>query len=53
MKDNEKYIKSTKHGRLYIETKDFFKIKKVKEIIAKLLNSNIIKNIENGKRRKR
>lgn len=48
MNDNN-YIKATKYGKLYIETKDFFKIKKVQETIKKLLKSNIVKNIDINK----
>lgn len=43
---NENFVVATKEGRLYIRTSDFFKQTKVKETIAKLKNSKIIKEIE-------
>lgn len=39
-------MKATKEGKLYYETKDFFQIPKVKETILKLLDSDIIKEID-------
>ena len=39
-------VKSTKSGRLYIETTDFLKQKKVKATIKLLLESDLIKNID-------
>jgi hypothetical protein len=45
----EDKIKSDKYGRLWIETKDFFSDEKVKKMIHKLLNSNLVKSIENNK----
>ena len=41
-KDN---IKVTDNGRLYIETKDFFKNKKVQDIITKLKESSLYKQL--------
>ena len=35
-------IKSTKEGKLYIESKDFFNNKKIKRTIKKLLKYKII-----------
>lgn len=45
-KSKDTYIKSTSSGRLYIETSDFFKQKKIKETIESLLDSDIIKKID-------
>lgn len=42
----EEIIKSTKSGRLYIETKDFLLQDKVKDTIKALLESDLIKNID-------
>lgn len=42
----ERFVRSTKEGRLYIKTSDFFKQKKVKETIHTLLKSDIIKEID-------
>jgi hypothetical protein len=39
-------VKSTKSGRLYIETTDFLKQSKVKATIQLLLKSDLIKEIE-------
>lgn len=47
MENKENYIKATKEGKLYIETKDFFKQKRIKEQIVILSNSNIAKEINN------
>ncbi|CAA0189886.1 conserved hypothetical protein [Tenacibaculum maritimum] len=43
-------VKSTKSGRLYIETTDFLKQKKVKATIKLLLESDLIKDIEKKRR---
>lgn len=45
MNKNKDYIKVTGGGRLYIETKDFFKNKKVHRIINELMESEIVKKI--------
>ncbi len=44
--NSDEIIQSTKEGRLYIRTQDFFRQKKVREIIFGLLESDIIKDIE-------
>lgn len=43
---DDKIVKSTKEGRLYIKTSDFFKQVKVKQTVDVLLNSDLVKNIE-------
>ncbi len=48
--NNEDIIQSTKEGRLYIRTQDFFRQKKVQDIIFGLLESDIIKDIEEYKK---
>lgn len=48
--NNEEIIQSTKEGRLYIRTQDFFRQKKVQDIIFGLLESDIIKDIEEYKK---
>lgn len=47
-----KFIKATKEGRLYIKTSDFFKQKDIKDTIKILLDSDLIKEIEERKLRK-
>lgn len=47
-KDN--IIHSTREGRLYIETVDFFKQAKVQQIINELLDSDIIRQIDARKK---
>lgn len=49
LRKSKSYIKSTKEGKLYITTEDFFKQKKIRKTIYDLLNSNMIKNIKNNK----
>lgn len=44
--NSDEIIQSTKEGRLYIRTQDFFRQKKVREIILDLLESDIVKDIE-------
>lgn len=44
-------VKSTKSGRLFIETTDFLKQKKVKNTIEFLLESDLIKEINKKNRR--
>ena len=54
MKQEEKdFIKGTKEGRLYIRNKDFFKQKKVKQLIKDLENSTIAKEINSNKKTKK
>ncbi len=47
-----KFVKATKEGRLYIKTSDFFKQKDIKDTIKILLDSDLIKEIEERKLRK-
>lgn len=47
-----KFIKATKEGRLYIKTSDFFKQKDIRDTIKTLLDSDLIKKIEERKVRK-
>lgn len=49
-KEKKKYIKATKEGRLYIKTEDLLKSDKVKKTIAKLMESDIVKEIEKKNR---
>ena len=49
--NNENIIHSTKEGRLYINTSDFFGQEKIKQTINELLDSDIIKKIYERKRR--
>lgn len=46
------YVKSTKEGRLYIPTSDFFKQEKVKDMVDKLINSSVYKDIAAQKEHK-
>jgi|GEM_PF-4399509 len=46
VRNSDEVIKSTKEGRLYIRTQDFFRQQKVQNIILELLDSDIIKDIE-------
>jgi hypothetical protein len=46
----EDKIKSNKYGKLWIETKDFFSSEKVKQMIHKLKNSNLVKTIEKNEK---
>lgn len=43
-------VKSTKSGRLYIETKDFLLQDKVKRTVEALLKSDLIKGINDRQR---
>ena len=45
MENKKNIIKSTEDGRLYIETSDFFKQKEVKNLIEKLMDSSIYREI--------
>jgi hypothetical protein len=49
--NQDNIIHATKEGRLYIEISDFFGQEKIKQTIKELLNSDIIKKIEERKRR--
>lgn len=40
-----KYVKATSEGKLYIETKDFFKQPKIIATIMKLKDSKLVKQI--------
>lgn len=42
-------IRSTESGRLYIENYDFFNQEKVKQMVEKLINSNVYKEIKQRK----
>lgn len=48
----ENIVKSTKEGRLYIKTSDFFKQRKIQQTVNALLNSDIVKDIEARKKLK-
>jgi hypothetical protein len=48
----ENIVKSTKEGRLYIKTSDFFKQEKVQQTVDDLLKSDIVKDIEARKKLK-
>ena len=48
----EDIVKSTKEGRLYIKTSDFFKQVKIQNTVNDLLNSDIVKDIEARKKLK-
>ena len=47
MKNN--YIKSNSYGKMWIETEDFFKQKKIQETIKDFLKSDLYKKINNKK----
>lgn len=49
--NNDNIIHSTKEGRLYIKTSDFFNQEKIQQTIHELLDSDIIKQIEARKRK--
>jgi hypothetical protein len=44
---NSSPIRSNSQGKLWIETKDFFNQPKIQSMVKKLLNSNLVKEIEN------
>ena len=48
----ENIVKSTKEGKLYIKTSDFFKQIKIQQTVNALLNSDIVKDIEARKKLK-
>lgn len=43
-------VKSTRGGRLYVETKDFLLQDRVKAIIATLMDSDVVKRIDKRQR---
>ncbi|WP_166641855.1 hypothetical protein [Pedobacter duraquae] len=45
-------IHSTSGGRLYIEAQDFFGQDKIKNMVSKLMESSIFKQIEREKNKK-
>lgn len=53
VKNSDEVIKSTREGRLYIRTEDFFRQQKVQATILDLMNSDIIKDIEDYQRERR
>jgi len=48
--NKDSIIHSTKEGRLYITISDFFKQEKIKQTIAELLDSDIIRQIDARKK---
>ncbi len=44
------YIHATNEGRMYIKSSDFFKQEKVIELLAKLEDSSIYKELESRKK---
>ena len=50
--ENKNIVKSTKGGRLYIETQDFLLQEEVKETIETLMDSDLIKEIDKRKKTK-
>ncbi len=48
--DNKNFVKATKEGRLYIPTSDFFKQQKVKDLLEKLLDSPLYKEIKKSQK---
>jgi len=46
---NKSYVKSTKEGKLYIETKDFFSSPKIQNTIKKLMESEVVKKLNSRK----
>ena len=43
---SDEIIKSTREGRLYIRTKDFFRQQKIQKMVFALLESDLVKDIE-------
>ncbi|MNK05430.1 hypothetical protein D3C87_233120 [compost metagenome] len=43
---SEEVIQSTRDGRLYIRTKDFFRQQKIQKMVFALLESDLVKDIE-------
>jgi hypothetical protein len=50
--NSDEIIQSTREGRLYIRTQDFFRQKKVQKIIFELLESDIVKDIEDYQKKR-
>lgn len=50
-KTKEDVVIATSEGRLYIKTKDFFKQDKIKETIDRLINSNVVKEIDKNNKK--
>lgn len=48
--NKDSIIHSTREGKLYINTVDFFKQEKIKQTIADLLDSDIIRQIDARKK---
>jgi hypothetical protein len=48
--NNDHIIQSTREGKLYIKTADFFKQEKIQQIIHELLDSDIIRQIDARKK---
>lgn len=48
--DTSKFVRSTKEGRLYIKTEDFFKSEEVRDLVVKLKKSSIYEEIERNKK---
>ena len=46
--DHNDLVKSTKGGRMYIDTEDFFKQEKVQDIVERLVDSSIYKEIKSN-----
>lgn len=46
---NVKYIHTTKYGKVFIKTEDFFDQKKVKRMVRKLMNSDLVREMEASK----
>jgi len=49
-KESNNYIKSTSDGRLYIETEDFFRQQEIKDLIEKLMDSKLFKEIKKAEK---
>lgn len=50
-KTKDDYIIATNEGRVYIKTVDFFKQEKIKETIKKLMESDVVKEIDRKNKR--
>lgn len=51
-KKENNIVHATDEGRLYIKTVDFFNQPKIQQTIRDLLNSDVIKNIDNRNKEK-
>jgi hypothetical protein len=49
-KKSNNYIKSTSDGRLYIKTEDFFRQQEIKDLIEKLMDSKLFKEIKSAEK---